>query len=91
MRASILMRYSIGGKTWLHNFMGISVSCISVIQFERLADVYTTDFILGVTFFTWCVVKLDCYVTFCSACIVLIVDNDNTYGDKNDILEMDNL
>ena len=76
MRASILVRYSIGGETWLHDFMGIAVSYVSLIHFERISAVDTTECILGVVFFTWCIVKLYCYFTFYSACLILIVDND---------------
>ena len=75
MRASILVRYSIGGETWLHDFMGIAVSYVSLIHFERISAVDTTECILGVVFFTWCIVKLYCYVTFCHACIIINIDN----------------
>ena len=54
----------IGGETWLHNFGGISLSYLSYIYYEQLAYGYTTDCVIGMRFGTWCIVKLDCYVTF---------------------------
>ena len=57
-------------------WVGGYVPYLSYIPFERLGDGYTTEFILGMRFFTWCIVKLYCYVTLCSAFNILIVDND---------------
>ena len=73
MRASILVRYVIGSDIWLHGFGNISASYLSDIHFERLAYGYTTDSIIGMIFVVWCIFKLDCYVTFCHACLILIV------------------
>ena len=64
MRSSILVRYIIGGYTWLRYFWGLAASYLSYIHFEQLAGGDTTDSILGMIFVTWCIVKLDCYVTF---------------------------
>ena len=65
----------IDGDTWLHDLGGIYVSYISYIPFERLDDGYKTECRIGMRFVTWCIVKLDCYVTLCSAFHILIVDN----------------
>ena len=54
---------------------GGSISYLSYILFERLDDGYTTECRLWIIFFTWCIVKLDCCVTLCSDCHILIVDN----------------
>ena len=59
----------------MHDLGGIYVYYLSYIPFERLDYVYTTECILGMRFVTWCIVKLDCYVTLCSACNILIVAN----------------
>ena len=56
-------------------FRGGPVSYLSYITFERLYDGYTTECILGMIFFTWCVVKLDFYVTLCRDCHILVVAN----------------
>ena len=58
----------------MHDLGGIYVSYISYIPFETIDDGYTTECRLGMTFFTWCIVKLVCYVTLCSACHILDVD-----------------
>ena len=71
----ILVRFIISRETWLNNFGGLAVSYISDIHFERLAAGDTTECRLGITFFTWCILKLYCYVTFCIACLILIADN----------------
>ena len=76
MRAYILVSNIVCGETWLHDLGVIYVSYISYIPFEQLDYGYTTKFILGMRFVTWCIVKLDCYVTLCSACDILIVAND---------------
>ena len=75
MRAYILVSHVIYGKTWLNDLGGIYVSYISYIPFERLDDGYTTECRLGMRFVTWCIFKLNCYVTLFSACHILIVAN----------------
>ena len=75
MRAYILVRHVIDGATWLHDLGGVYFFYLSYILFERLDDGYTTECRLGMIFVTWCIVKLDCYVTLCSACHILIVAN----------------
>ena len=62
-RAYILVSHIIDGETWLNNLGGIFVSYISYITFERLDNGYTTECRIGMIFFTWCIVKLDCYIT----------------------------
>ena len=42
---------------------------------EKLDDGYTTECRLGMIFVTWFIVKLDFYVTLCSACHILILAN----------------
>ena len=64
------------GSQCLHDLGGIYVYYLSYIPFERLDYGYTTECILEMIFVTWCIVKLDCYVTLCSACHILIVAND---------------
>ena len=64
MGASILVRYVIDRETWLHDLGGISDSYLSGINFELLASGDTTESRLGMIFFTWCIFKLDCSVTF---------------------------
>ena len=76
MRAYILVIHVTDGETWLHDLGVIYVSYISNIPFEQLDYGYTTKFILGMRFVTWCIVKLDCYVILCSAFHILIVAND---------------
>ena len=75
MRAYILVIHVIDGETWFHDLGGISASYLSYIPFERLDDVYTTECRLGTRFFTWCIMKLDCYVTLYSAFHIHIVAN----------------
>ena len=74
MRGYILVSHVIDGDKWLHYLGQISVSYISYIPFEILDDGYTTECKLGMRFVTWCILKLDCYVTLCSPCHILIVD-----------------
>ena len=76
MRAYILVSHVIDGDKWLHDLGGGYVSYISYIPFERLDDGYKTECRLWMRFFTWWIVKLDCYVTLCSACHILIVASD---------------
>ena len=76
MRAYILVSHVIDGETWLHDLGGVSVSFISYTPFEKLDDGYTTECRLGMRFVTWCIVKLDCYVTLYIACHIIIVSND---------------
>ena len=52
------------------------VSYLSDIHFERFSAGDTTESRLSMIFFTWCIVKLYCYVTLFSACHILIVAND---------------
>ena len=75
MRPYILVSHVFYGETFLHDLGGIFVSYISYIPFERLDDGYTNECKPGITFVTWCIAKLDCYVTLCRACHILIVDN----------------
>ena len=70
------MRYVIVREIWLHDFGRLAVSCLSDTQFKQLAAGDTTEFILGMVFSTWCIVKLDFYVNLCRDCIILIVAND---------------
>ena len=72
MRAYILVSYAINVETWFHGLGWISVSYISDIPFEQLDDGYTTE----CRFVTWCIFKLDFYVTLCRYCCILIVAND---------------
>ena len=74
-RDYILVSYVIDGEIWLYDLGGIYVSYISHIPFERLDYGYTTECRLGMRFVTWCIVKLDFYVTLCRACCILIVAN----------------
>ena len=76
MRAYILVIYVINGETWLHDLGQITVSYLSDIPFERLDDGYTTECRLVMRFFTWCIFKIDCYVTLCNYCSILVVSND---------------
>ena len=71
-----MVGYVINGETWLHDLGGVDVSYISDIPFEILDYGYTADCILGIIFVTWCIVKLYFYVDLCSACHILILDND---------------
>ena len=83
MRAPILMRNVIDGDTRFHSLgRGGAFSYLLDINFERLAARDTTECILGMIFVTWCFVKLDCYVTFCSSCLILIVANDIIHMKK---------
>ena len=56
-------------------YRGGYVSYLSYIPFEQLDYGYTTECIFGMKFFTWCIVKLYCYVTLCSAFHILILAN----------------
>ena len=69
------MSYLIGEDAWLHDFWGIYVSCISGIHFGQVTAGDTTRCRLGVVFASWCIVKLDFYVVFCSTILVLVVSN----------------
>ena len=70
------MSHVIYGETYLNNLGGVSVSYTSYIPIERIAYGYKTECRLWMRFVTWCIVKLDCYVTLCSACNILIVANN---------------
>ena len=70
------MRHVINGEKWLHYLGGIVASYLSDIHVERLAARDTTECRLGMIFFTWCIVELDCFVNLCQACIISIVAND---------------
>ena len=74
--ASTLVRYVIGGETWLRDFGGLAISYLSDIQFEQIYYGDTTECILGMIFFTWCIVKLYFYFTSYRACFIIIVYND---------------
>ena len=63
MRAYILVGRVINGEKWLHDLGGIYVYYFSYIPFERLDYGYKTECIIRMRFFTWCILKLDCYVT----------------------------
>ena len=79
----ILVKYGIDGEMWLNDFGGLTVFYIPYMHFEGLAAGYTTECILCMRFGTWCIFKLDCYVNFCSACLIIIVVNDITHlGSK---------
>ena len=52
MGAYIMVSHVIDGETWLHYLGGLDVSYNSDTTFERLDDGYTTNFILGMIFFT---------------------------------------
>ena len=83
MRLPILVKYGIDGEMWLNDFGGLTVFYIPYMHFEGLAAGYTTECILCMRFGTWCIFKLDCYVNFCSACLIIIVVNDITHlGSK---------
>ena len=69
MRASILVRYVIGGDTRSHDLGGVAASYLSDIHFELISSGDTTECILGVRFFTWIIVKLYWYITFYHACM----------------------
>ena len=75
MRAYILASYVNNGETLLHDLVGIAVSYLSDTSFGLLDNGYTTECRLGMIFFTWCIVKLYFYVTFCSSWRILIVAN----------------
>ena len=47
----------------------------SDINFERLDDGYITECRLEMIFVTLWIFNLNCYVTLCSACHILIVDH----------------
>ena len=76
MTASILVRYIIGGEIWLNDCGGIAVYYLFYIQFELRAAGDTPECRLDVIFFTSCIVKLYSCITFCSACLILILSND---------------
>ena len=76
MREYILVSYLIDGETWLHGLGGLAVYYLSSTPFEILDDGYTTKFRLGMVFVTWCIFKLDCYVTCCRAFHIIIIAND---------------
>ena len=63
-------------ETWLYGLGGLGVSYLSYTPFKRLDDGYTNECRLGMRFFTWCIVKIYCYVTLCIACRILILPND---------------
>ena len=87
-RASILVRYVIRGDTWLNDFGGIDVFYLSDTHFEILSSGYTTGCRLGMIFVTFCIIKLDFYVNFCIACIIIIVANDTSHLGKNDLMDL---
>ena len=70
-----MVSHVIDGETRLHDLGGISISYISYIPFEQLIVGYTTECRLEMIFFTWCIVKLYCYVNLSIACHILIVAN----------------
>ena len=76
MRAYILVSYAINVETQFRDLGWISVSYLSDIPFEQLDDGYTTECKIVMRFVTWCIFKLDCYVTLYSYYHVLIVAND---------------
>ena len=75
MKMYILVSRVIDGEIQLHDLGDISVSYLSFTPFGLLDDGYTTQFRLGMRFVTWCIFKLDYYVTLFSAYCILIVDN----------------
>ena len=70
-----MLSHVIDGDTWLNYLGGGYVSYLSYIPFYRLDDGYTTECRLGIIFFTWCIVKLNVFVTLCRACNIIIVSN----------------
>ena len=71
-----MVSYVIDRGTWLHDLGGLDFSYIIDIPFERLDGGYTTECRIGMVFFTWCIIKLDCYVTLCISSHILIVANN---------------
>ena len=57
MRSYILVSRVINGGTLLHYLWGVGVSYHSDTPFEELDYGYTTECILGMIFFTWCMLK----------------------------------
>ena len=55
------------------------VSYLSDIHFERFSAGDTTESRLSMIFFTWCIVKLYCYVTLFKYCLILIVANGTSH------------
>ena len=76
MREYNLLSCVIDGDTRLHDLGGFCDSYLSEIPFEKLYYGYTTECRLGMIFVTWCIVKLDFYITLCRAFHMPIVDND---------------
>ena len=70
------MGYVIDGETCLHDLGGGSIYYISYTTFELLDYGYTTECRLRIRFFTWCIVKLYCYVNLYKAFHILILAND---------------
>ena len=60
----------------MHDLGEIYVSYLLDIFFERIDDGYTTECRLSMGYITWCIDKLDCYVTLCSAFHIIFVAND---------------
>ena len=65
MRAYILMSGVINEEIWLYDLGGVDVSHNSDTLFEQLDGGYTTECILRMIFFTWCIFKLYCRVNLC--------------------------
>ena len=63
------------GYTWLHYLGRIYVSYLLDTPFGQLDYGFTTECRLVMIFFTWYIVKLDYYVTLCSAFHILILAN----------------
>ena len=76
IRVYILVSRVIYGETCLHDLGEIGVSYHSDTSFEQLGGGYKTGCILGMRFFTWCIVKLHCNVTLWTTCHIFIVSND---------------
>ena len=64
------------GDTCLHDLGGGAINYLSYIPFEQIYCGHTTECIIGMRFFIWCIIKLDFYVTFCGAFHTLTVANN---------------
>ena len=73
--AYILVSYVIDDETWLHDSVRLVISYFLYIPSELLDDGYKTECRLDMIFFTWCFVKLYCYVALFSTCNMLSVYN----------------
>ena len=63
------------GERWLNYLGGLAISYLSDIPIEKLDDGYKAECRLCIIFVTWCIVKLDCYVTLFGTCNIITVYN----------------